>query len=64
MKTSELIDLLKAKGFSHDCYRRRDSWGPGYHYQHFLLKGDCQVKIERLALFGTASCLTWIAGRW
>jgi hypothetical protein len=46
MKTKDLIKLLKSKGFSHNSYLTKNSWRPGYHWKHFLMKGDCRVNIE------------------
>lgn len=46
MKTLDLIKVLKSHGFTHDRYRCKNNWNLGYHCQHFLLKGDCRVKIE------------------
>ena len=46
MTTAKLIDLLKSKGFSHDRYPRKTWRGATFGWKHFLLKGDCRVKIE------------------
>jgi hypothetical protein len=45
MKTADLISLLKSKGFSHDRYPRK-TWREKYGYKHYLMKGDCRIKIE------------------
>ncbi len=45
MTTKDLINLLKSKGFSHNCYPRK-TWRGVRGWQHFLMKGDCRIKIE------------------
>lgn len=45
MKIADIIKLLKEKGFTHNRYPRKTRDGK-IRDQHFLMKGDCRIKIE------------------
>jgi len=46
MKTADLIKFLKENGYSYNRYPRK-TWDGKLQYQHFLMKGDCRIKIEK-----------------
>ncbi len=45
MTAKDLINLLKSKGFSHNRCPRK-TWRGASGWKHFLMKGDCRIKIE------------------
>jgi len=45
MKTTDLIDLLVKNGYSYNRFPRKN-WRGKPDWQHFLMKGDCRIKIQ------------------